>query len=69
MNILIKNYPKDADAAQLSVIIDLLTTTFKDELKQKGKLLFDDKRLKNKLLVELQPNGNLSINYKIENIK
>ena len=64
MNILIRNYPKNADSAQLSVIINLLVNQFAEELEQKKKILFDEK-LKDKFIVELQPNGNLCIDYKI----
>jgi hypothetical protein len=63
MNILIRNYPKNADTGQLAAIINLLTNEFAKELEQKKKILFDDEKLKNKFIAELQPNGNLCFDF------
>ena len=65
-NILIRNYTSDKDSTQLVVIMNLVTGEFKEELERKKKLLFDDPRLTDKFIAEIQPNGNLCIDYNID---
>ena len=68
MNILIRNYKKGMDLNSAVAAINVVESDirFEKELEIKTKMIFDDERLTSPFILEKQPNGNLCIDFKVE---